>query len=316
MGVRNLIKLIQKYAPSAIKQKKITDYKNKTLAIDFNLMIYKMIYAIRRTGQDIKNGDIIITHLHALLLKIKGFIRYNITPVFVFDGIPPEIKEETLKKRSEFQLVMQNKYYKAVSQDEKKKYYFMKSEITFQEIQDCMALIQLFGYTIVQAPEEADGQLANLIHKGKVDYVVTDDMDILVFGGNKILKNFTVSSKRYIQEINLDEFKKIANLTQKNIIDIAIIIGCDYCSSVKGIGPIKSYNFIQKYGTLEKALKAEKLSIVYNVEHAKKYFENPPIIDSNKIIIHKLKIDKERLVLFLKKFGYDKKYISGFLSHL
>lgn len=316
MGIKNLIKLVEKYAPTAIKQTRISDYKNKTLAIDFSLMLYKMIYAIRKSGQDIKNDDIIITHIHALLMKLKGFIKYNITPVFVFDGVPPNIKEDTLKKRSEFQKIMQVKYYKAVTQDEKKKYYFMKSEITYDEIIDCMNLIKLFGYTIVNSPEEADGQLADLINKDKVDYIVTDDMDILVFGGTKILKNFTVNMKRYIQEINLNEFKKKAGLTQEQIIDISILLGCDYCPSIKGIGPIKSYNFIQQYGTLEQIMKKEKLSIIYNVDKAKEYFKNPPIIDSKKIIIHKLKIDKEGLVKFLQKFGYKKEYISGLLNHL
>ncbi len=313
MGIKNLIKVIDKYAPSAIKKTKIDKYKNKVIAIDFNLMIYKMIYAIRKQGYDLKNGDIITTHIHSLLLKIKGFIKYNITPVFVFDGIAPTIKEETLKKRSEFQKVMQIKYYKAVTQDEKKKYYFMKSEITYDEIKDCMELIRLFGYTIVEAPEEADSQLADLINKNKVDYIATDDMDILTFGGTKIIKNFSVDSKRYMQEINLNEFKKKANLTQDNIIDISIMLGCDYLPGFKGIGPVKSYNLIQEHKTLEEVLKKEKLSIYYDYKKARKYFQNPPVIDSKKIRINRLNINKEKLKEFLKRFGYKKEYISNLL---
>ena len=114
MGIKNLIKIIDKYSPKAIKQTKIDKYNNKVLAIDFSLMLYKMVYAIRMNGYDIKNGNKIITHIHALLLKIKGFLRHKMTPVFVFDGIAPKIKKETLKKRSAFQKVMQIKYYKKV----------------------------------------------------------------------------------------------------------------------------------------------------------------------------------------------------------
>lgn len=313
MGIKNLIKVIDKYAPSSIKLTKINKYTNKIIAIDFSLLIYKMIYAIRKQGYDLKNGNIVTTHIHSLLLKIRGFIKYNITPVFVFDGVSPNIKEETLKKREEFHKIMQIKYYKAVTQDEKKKYYFMKSEITYQEIKDCMELIELYGYTIIVAPEEADGQLANLIKNNKVDYIATDDMDILAFGGNKILKNFTVDLKRDIQEINLDKFKKEANLTQNQIIDISIMLGCDYLPGFKCIGPVKSYNLIKKYSYIDNVLKKEGLDITYNYKEAQKYFKNPPIIDSKNIKINKIKINKDGLKIFLKKFGYNKKYIDLFL---
>lgn len=312
MGIKNLIKVIEKYAPTAITKTKIDKYKNKIIAIDFSLLIYKMIYAIRKNGYDLKNGDIITTHIHSLLLKIKGFIKYNITPVFVFDGIAPNIKEETLKKRSEFHKLMQIKYYKAVTQDEKKKYYFMKSDITYGEIKDCMELIKLFGYTIIMAPEEADGQLAELIKNNKVDYIATDDMDILTFGGTKIIKNFSVDSKRYMQEINLDEVLKKAGLTQNQLIDISIMLGCDYLPGFKGIGPVKSYNMILKHKNLDQVLKKEGLSIYYDYKKAQRYFRDPPVIDSKNIRINKLKINKEGLKIFLEKFGYDKEYIYKF----
>ncbi|ARF09617.1 FLAP-like endonuclease XPG [Indivirus ILV1] len=310
MGIRNLIKVIQKYAPTAIKNTKIDKYKNKILAIDANLLIYKMIYAIRKQGYDLKNDDIITTHIHSLMLKIKGFIKYGITPVFVFDGIAPNIKEETLKKRSEFQKIMQLKYYKAVTQDEKKKYYFMKSEITYNEITDCMNLIELFGYTIINAPEEADSQLADLIIKNKVNYIVTDDMDILTFGGTKIIKNFSIDKKKFMQEINLNKFKKLADLTQNQIIDISIILGCDYIPGFKGIGPVKSYNLIKKYDIIDNVLKKEKLNIYYDYTKAQKYFKNPPVIDSQNIKINRLNINKQGLKEFLEKFKYKKEYIT------
>ena len=78
MGIKNLIKIITKFAPEAISYKKITDYKNKTLGIDANLMIYKLIFAIRRGGYDIEHNGIKVTHLHGMLQKLIGFKKYNI----------------------------------------------------------------------------------------------------------------------------------------------------------------------------------------------------------------------------------------------
>lgn len=310
MGIKNLMKVIMKYAPNAITYNKIGFYRGKTVAIDANLMIYKMIYAIRLNGYDIKNDNIIVTHIHSLLLKIKGFIKYDITPIFVFDGIAPNIKLQTLEKRKDFHAVMNLKYYKAITQDEKKKYYFAKSEITYDEIQDCINLIKLFNYTIVEAPEEADSQLAELIKSKNVDYIVTDDMDILIFGGEKILKNFTVSDKKKIQEIDLNKLLKTANLTQKQLIDLGILLGCDYCPCMKGIGPIKAYNKIQKYGTIENIIKKENLYFPQDYVKARKYFTSAPVINHKKIKINKLQIDKYKIIDFLYSFGYKDEYIT------
>ena len=314
MGIKNFMKIIQKYSPDAITYNKINQYQNKILAIDANLMIYKMIFAIRKNGYDLKNGDIIVTHLHSTLQKIKGFIKYNILPVFVFDGMAPQIKKATLQKRKEFQIYMEQKYYKAVTQDEKKKYYFMKSKITLQEILDVMELIKLFGYPIIEAPEEADSQLADLIKNKKVDYIVTDDLDILVFGGHKVLKNFTVSDMKKIQEIDLNIFKKETKLNQKQIVDLAILLGCDYCPTIQGVGTIGAYKLIQKYGTIEKILKKESVKLPYDYKKARTYFINPPINNSKKFKIEKNKPDKKGLKLFLEKFNYDHEKINLILD--
>ena len=316
MGIKNLMQIITRYAPNSITYHKIDYYKNKILAIDANLMIYKMIFAIRFNGYDLQNDDIIVTHIHSLLNKFKVFIKYNITPVFVFDGISPKIKKHVIKQRIEFHKFMQQKYYKAVTQDEKKKYYFSKSEITYKEIKECMDLMKIFGYIVIESAEEADAQLAELIKNKKVDYVVTDDMDILVFGGDLILKNFTVSDKKKIQEINLAEFKKVIGLNQEQLVDLAILLGCDYCPSVKGIGTIGAYNLIQKYGSLDEILKHEKVSLSYDFIEARKYFMNPPIIDINKLKIDKGNVDKNALTKFLVEHKYKEDYINKLLSKI
>ena len=195
MGIKNFMKLIENHSPSSITYTNISFYTNKILGIDANLMIYKIVNAIRQNGYDIKNGDTIVTHIHTLLLKLIGFVKYNITPVFVFDGLAPQIKEETLQKRRVIQQNIEKKYNEATTDEEKKKYY-LRYGISEQEINDCKQLITIFNYTIIDSIEEADSQLVELLNCNKIDYIVTDDMDILVFGGKNILKNFTISSKK------------------------------------------------------------------------------------------------------------------------
>lgn len=311
MGIKNFIKLINKYSPSAITNTNILKYKNKILGIDANLMIHKMVNAIRLNGYDIKNGDIIVTHIHTLLLKLIGFVKYNITPVFVFDGLAPFIKNAVLDKRKILQQNMEKKYDEAKTDEEKKKYY-LRYGITDKEMDECKQLISLFNYTVIDAVEEADSQLVELLNCNKIDYIVTDDMDILVFGGRNILKNFSVSLGKTIQEINLDQFKLDTNLTQNMIIDISILIGCDYCASIFGLGPIKSYKLIKKYGTIENIIKNSHIEINMNYKFTRGYFLSPNVIKCVNLEKWKTfkKCDKKLVDNFFKDKGFDKEYIT------
>lgn len=309
MGIKNLMKIIQQYAPNSIKYTKIQDYSNKKLAIDANLMLYKIIYAVRIKGYDIKNDNMVVTHIHLLLQKLLNFIKYKIYAVFVFDGVAPHIKKETLKNRKIFQNYMKLKYNTAITQDEKKKYYYMKSDITFEEIEDCKELIRIFGFPIIESIEEADSQLAYMSKKKLVYGIVTDDMDILIFGGKKILKNFSVSDKKNIQEINLDILLKKLNINQFQLIDLGILLGCDYCPTVKGIGTIKSYKIIKEYNNLDNLTKNNIITLSVNYKKAQNYFIHPSVksVSTEELINKKINIGK--LKIFLKRFNFKKKYI-------
>jgi flap endonuclease-1 len=316
MGVTNLIKVINKYAPDSISYKKITDYKGKTLGIDANLMIYKLVFAIRKNGYDIKNNGIKVTHLHSMLQKLIGFKNYNITPVFVFDGFYPTIKTNTIEKRKKFRKEMKKKFNQAVTQDEKKKYFYVKSSIKIDEIDQVKELINYFNYTIIDAKEEADSQLAYLSKKKIIDGIITDDLDILLFGGNLLLKNFTIDKKKNIQEINLTKLLKQSKLSHSQLIDIGILLGCDYCEDVKGVGPISSYKLIKEHKNMDNLLSKNIIKLEFNNKKAEDYFKNPPIKIINKTSIKKLNIDYSGLLKFLEKYGYNNDKLEKILNRL
>lgn len=229
MGIKNLMKLVNQ--TNAIKKTKITNYKNKTVGIDTNLLLYKQVYAIRKNGHDIldKNNNK-ITHIHTMKQKLDAFKKYNITPIFVFDGLQPKLKQDTITKR---ELLA-------------KKYYRFNFKITTTEINDVKQLINSYNYQIIQQNEEADITLARLAKTHKIDYVISDDMDIILFGAPYVilLKDFTVNTKLFITEINTRKLLDNLIITRRELIDIGIMLGCDYCDSAKNIGPVKAYDII------------------------------------------------------------------------
>lgn len=289
-----MMTLIKTYAPNSVTLKTISDYENKILGIDSNNMIFKGVLAIRRNGYDIKNGDIIVTHIHSILQKLIAFKKYNITPIFVFDGQYNIIKNEEMKKRENEYKKIKNKYDNAKSNEDKKKYYYAKNPISNNDIEDVKELIKIFGYNAIDATEEADSELGYMSKNKMIDYVVSDDMDILVFGAQKLLKNFSVAKNRKITEINLDEILKGMDINYDKFVDLSMMLGCDYCK-IKGIGPKTAY---------KKILNGE-----YDIDKKiKNYFIDP--IHGNINIENNKDIDYQKLSIYLANYGYEDEYIN------
>lgn len=43
-------------------------------------------------------------------------------------------------------------------------------------------------------------------------------------------------------------------ITYDQFVDICILCGCDYTSRIKNIGPMKAYDYVKKYGNIDKLL--------------------------------------------------------------
>lgn len=64
---------------------------------------------------------------------------------------------------------------------------------------------------------------------------------------------------------------------------MGILLGCDYCESIKGIGPQKAVKLIQEYGSIEGVLShldSKKYTIPENwrFEEARNLFMNPEVL--------------------------------------
>lgn len=43
-------------------------------------------------------------------------------------------------------------------------------------------------------------------------------------------------------------------MSMDQFIDLCILCGCDYTGKIINIGPMKAYDYIRKYGTIEKII--------------------------------------------------------------
>lgn len=319
MGIRGLIGFLSETAPSSLSDASLESLSGTTVAIDVSTALYQFSIAIREGSyfSSLTNSKGESTsHLAGLMTRCLRLLEAGIRVIFVFDSTPPELKLQTLAKRKELRQEAEQCLEKARDDDDReavKKYIGRTVRVSKHENDSAKELLRLMGVPVVEAQEEAEAQCAYLVQQGLADAVGTEDADALVFGCGTLIKNLTAGNKKILQ-VKLDKALEVLRLTRDQFIDFCILCGCDYCGTLKGIGPKTAYNLIKKYKCIERILefKSETLD---GFELAREYFKNPKVAPVQEI--HKGEIDIDGLKEFLiTKNDFSEDRVNKFLERL
>jgi hypothetical protein len=228
MGIKNLNRFLKEQSKDSIKFISMAELSGKKIAIDISIYMYR--YASEGTL------------LESIYLMLSIFRYYNILPIFIFDGKPPVEKKEVLLKRKEDKITAENEYNKLKLQIKnntlddiekqeiinnmdilKKKFIYIKKT----DIENVKNLIRCYGGTYYDAPGEADELCALLVIKNKVWACLSEDMDMFVYGCNRILRYLSLLNHTVV----LYDTKEILNslgMTQKELREICVLSGTDY----------------------------------------------------------------------------------------
>ena len=310
---------------------------NKTIAIDALNTIYQFLAIIRqRDGTPLKDYDGNITsHLSGLFYRTINFIEHNIKPIYVFDGKPSELKLDTIKERRKIKVEAKEKMIKAQEKEdfrEAKKFAQMTSKLDNDMIEESKKLITYFGIPVIEASSEGEAQSAYLVKRGDAWGCASQDYDTLLFGGERLIRNFAISRSKKVKEttvtldiefISLSKFLENLNITQEQLIDMGILIGTDFYPGIKGIGQHTALNLIKKYGTIENIINehvkvgATEIKVEEEIiDQIKEIFLNPDIKEEYpKLIWQKIEYDKIEELL-IEKHNFSKQRIENALERL
>jgi|688.fasta_scaffold72143_3 flap endonuclease-1 len=287
MGIKNLRKFLKNSAPSGISIVQFfTEFKNKTVCIDLNSYLYKMVYNMETKGKNY--------YLKGFTQIIVDLLTNNIMPIFIFDGAAPILKSEVISARK--QVAVKNKatidksnieIYKLLnisldsgldindeidkalserefSEDElkllaehssiiskSKKNIITVSKEMYTNLEH---LFDLWGVPWIRAKGEADFLCSRLVIDGVADAVISEDMDIIAHGCFTLITGFMTASflrDKMVEVFSLTKILEELHITQSQFIDFCILSGCDYCATIRDIGPIKAYQLILQYVDLE-----------------------------------------------------------------
>ena len=255
MGIKHLNRFLREEAQHCIKFISLAELSGKKIAVDISIYMYK--YASEGT---------LLENMYLMLSTLR---HYEIVPVFIFDGKPPPEKKELLQKRKEDKQEAEKEYNQLKKQLENKTIDDVEKQevinnmdilkkkfihIGKTEIDSVKRLIRAYGATYYDAPGEADELCALLVIKNKVWACLSEDMDMFVYGCNRVLRYLSLLNKTVV----LYDTKDILNslgITQKELREICVISGTDYNynenktddNSKKGSSLYKTLAYFKKY---------------------------------------------------------------------
>jgi flap endonuclease-1 len=229
-------------------------------AVDANNALYQFLSIIRQpdgTPLMDKRGRV-TSHLSGILFRVANFMQKGIKPVFVFDGKPAALKQETVNGRRKIRAEAGEKWKEAIERGDEAEAYKQarsSSKVDTTIIETSKELLRLMGLPTIQAPGEGEAQASYMVAKGEARYVVSQDYDTLLFGAPTLVRNLTVSGKRKIrgrqvtvnpERLILAEVLEGLRLTREQLIEIGILIGTDFNPGIEGIGPKTGLRIVQR----------------------------------------------------------------------
>ena len=188
MGVR----MLNKYLKLTIKNRESINRVNlnalsyKTVVIDTSIYMYKF-----KEGNLYKN----------MYNLIQTFKKYNIDPIFIFDGIPPPEKNAILIKRKCQKELARKKFCSLKQQLAtcnsndtnkiilemtilKKQFIYIKN----YEISTIKNIMNIYGIKYKTASGEADVLCAKMVNNNEAYACMSEDMDLFLYGCKRIIK--------------------------------------------------------------------------------------------------------------------------------
>ena len=240
MGIHGLKTLIKKHAPKAVEEKPPSALIGMKVAVDTSITCYQIGSIARNAQTDAAQWR---SFRRLAISRCEYFKKLNMTPIFVFDGMPPAIKDYELNRRRAL----------AVANN-------AQPIVTDEHFDILRKIILAHGFQCVDAPAEAEAQCARMCREGIVDAVITEDGDALTFGAHMVIFGFN-NSARQVTIITLRHVLDGLKLNMDGFIDLCILLGCDYGPTLAGIGPVHALKYIQAYGSITKTLEAKRMTV-------------------------------------------------------
>jgi len=290
MGIDSFSTFLKKYAPQSYFEIPLESIRGKRVAIDMNNLIYIMMSTsikemVSRTNlaDSPPDRDLINQKtLDRILFRLEIFLQYGITPVCIFDGKPIPLKQQHAKvkrdkRREQIKTKLTEAEHRLYSTEpllrnqylinEYEKYYKQDVDIPYDFIEQLKDIVQTSGFPVLRAEDfnfktnDAEALCASLCLTGN-NYCfagMTTDSDFHTYGGNIAITDIELRNRiqdghriqmHYATIRSLEAILQQTGLSFDSFQDLCILMGTDFNPNIPNIGPVKSWNLIQRGGNI------------------------------------------------------------------
>uniref|UniRef100_A0A8C7VGP1 Exonuclease 1 n=1 Tax=Oncorhynchus mykiss TaxID=8022 RepID=A0A8C7VGP1_ONCMY len=234
MGIQGLLQFL-KDASEPISVRK---YKGQTVAVDTYCWLHKGAFSC---AEKLAKGEPTDQYVTYCMKFVDMLLSFGVKPILVFDGCNLPSKQEVDKARGERRQANLQKGKQLLREgkiSEARDCFTRCVNVTPSMAHDVIKAARTRGVDCVVAPYEADAQLAFLNKAGIAQAIITEDSDLLAFGCKKvILKMDKQGNGLEIDQNHLGRCRSLGDVfTEEKFRHMCILSGCDYLSSLYGIG--------------------------------------------------------------------------------
>ena len=265
----------------------LNDLAGERVAVDVFLSAYQFITAMTsEDGRPLSRDGKPVAHIMGFLDRATALLAAGIAPVFVFDGRPHILKQDTLNERRDRKKNAQIRWKVAIEEGDMKaakKIGPQIAEYTREMVQETKDLFDTLGVAWIEAPMEAEGAAAVRARRGELHAVATQDWDALLYGSPIMIRNLMSHGTRKFgrtltaEKIVLSDVLEEHEITQEQLVDLGIMIGTDFHPGFRGIGPKTGLKLIKAHGTLESVAEVKGHIVPENIDDIRELFHNHPI---------------------------------------
>ncbi|MBS3070587.1 flap endonuclease-1 [Candidatus Micrarchaeota archaeon] len=298
------------------------------IAVDAYNTLYQFLSIIRQQdGTPLMDSKGRITsHLSGLFYRTCNLLEKNILPIYVFDGVPSELKKRTIAQRAAVKLEAEEQRKKALEQGDIARAGVLAqrtSKLTREMVGEAKELLTLMGLPWVQAKSEGEAQCSFMASEGVVRAAASQDYDSLLFGAPILVRNLTISGRKKLprrdqyvevipEEIILEESLKALGITREKMVWIGILSGTDFNEGIYGIGPKKALKLVKENGSMESIL--QKIGKEMDWKPVEELFLNPQTEKVSKEQLRAGKPDRQKIAEFMLDRDFSQERVDNSLA--
>ena len=272
---------------AVIEEVPLSSLGGSVVAVDAHNWLYKYLTTtVKFTNQEAYTtpDGTEVPNLIGIVQGLPKFFDNSITPVFVFDGVPADLKADEIEARRDERERVEAELEEARERGDAVEIAQLESrtqQLTDVILDTTRETFDLLDVPYVDAPMEGEAQAAHMArHDPDIDHAGTDDYDALLFGAPTTLRQLT--SRGDPELMDLDATLAEHDLSWEQLVDIGILCGTDYNDGVSGIGPKTALKEVREHGDLFGVLDDREITIDH-ADRIRELFLHPSVSEDYSI---------------------------------